>query len=571
MNLSAPSPFKSVGLLAFLATGIIGWQLAAPSAPAAKSETTTTSVTKRAPRPARSSRSGAADAAGKRMGSIRAVADPEARMLATVSLAESLSPAEFAAWMDGGWFNLRGGPELMIFSKILMERWQQEDPEGLMAWAVKNKNSAADDLMNDWAAHQPQRLVDYFKSHRDDGMELEMLAKIAGGSPELALKRLREMSEIGIAPDAASHAGYVIQALAKNSPAALEAILGSMRPDLKLRAEGALSKLRLDASFDDEIRNLQGRKDGLKIFSSYLGDSRDLGTKLLGELADLPPEWRSGMAMNPWRTVTPANAQQWWDADLEGAGFSTSQAKSLRVQALQHLAVADPETALERMGGLNVDPYQRSNILDSLFSLASDPEKARGLIAGLPTQEERDAATRILDRRSAPAGVPVANTPEDLLGKFAAGGDDGGANFSQLKNWDPEKIAALSAGFKTLPDEQKQKVAQVIIGRMESNDVPADLRDEAVRYFAENPTTKGANPVRGWESPNGRISQYVVNLSTNDPVAASQWVQSLPASTTKAWAQKNLLSNWQQYDPKAAAQWQKSLPEADRAALEKLK
>ena len=63
----------------------------------------------------------------------------------------------------------------------------------------------------------------------------------------------------------------------------------------------------------------------------------------------------------------------------------------------------------------------------------------------------------------------------------------------------------------------------------------------------------------------------MVNLSTNDPLAASQWVESLPASNTKAWAQKNLLSNWQQYDPKAADRWEKSLPEADRAALKKLK
>jgi len=111
MNLSAPLPLKSGGLLAFLATGIIGWQLAASSAPAAKGDPIMATVTKHTPRPARPSRSGAADAAGRRIGSIRAVADPEVRILATISLAESLSPAEFAAWMDGGWFNLRGGDD----------------------------------------------------------------------------------------------------------------------------------------------------------------------------------------------------------------------------------------------------------------------------------------------------------------------------------------------------------------------------------------------------------------------------------------------------------------------------
>ena len=572
MNLSIPSPLKAVGLLAFFATGIVGWQLAEPSAPATKGETTILSVTKRAARPPRPSNSGAADAAaGKRMGSIRAFFDPETRMLATISLAESLSPPEFAAWMDRGWFDLRGGPELMIFSKILMDRWHQEDPEGLMGWAVKNKNGAADGLMDDWAAHEPQRLIDYFKSNRDDGMEFEMLAKISAGSPEIALQELREMAENGIAPDAASHAQYVIQALAKNSPAALEAMLDSFDPAMKLRVEGALSKLRMAASFADELHNLQGRKDGWQIFSSILGSTEDIGSKLLGELSNLPPEWRSGMAMNPGRTVCPTNAQQWWDADLEGAGFSITQAKNLRIQALQHLASADPETNIARMDGLQLNPFQRSNILDGLFSLAKDPEKARDLIAGLQTQEERNAATRILGQRTAPRVEVEVKTPEDLFAKLATEEANSGTYFLQVKNWDSEQVAALSAGFKSLPAEQKQKFSQIIIANMQFTDPPANLRDEAVRYFAENSPTKDAKSEDGWKSPNATISQYVVNLSTNDPVAASQWVQSLPSSNTKTWVQWNLVNNWQQYDPKAASQWKKSLSADERASLDKLK
>lgn len=571
MNLLASSPFKSISLLAFLATGIIGWQLATPSAPATEGEFPMASVTKRAPRPARHSRSAAADAAGKRVASLRAVADPAARMLATVSLAESLSSAEFAAWLDGGWFNLRGGPELMIFSKILMDRWLREDPQGLIAWAAKNKNGAADSLMNDWATREPQRLIDYFKSHRDDGKELELLAKTAVSSPALALQRLREMADAGIAPDAVSHAGDLIQALAKNSPAALEAMLTSLSSNIRLLAEGALSKLRLDASFEDEIRNLQGRKDGWKIFLSYLRDSDDIGSKLLGELANLPSEWRSGMAVHTWSTVRLANAQQWWAADLEGAGFSSSQAKSLRAQALQHLAPTEPETTLERMSGLKLESHQLSNILNTLFSSIADPEKARDLIAGLPTQEARDAATAILDRRTAPRAEGEVKTPTDLFAKLIGERANSGTYFSQVKNWEPDQVAALSAGFSQLPEEQKQQLSQIIIDNMESSNPPANLRDQAVRYYAENPTPKNAISEEPWKSPNAVISQYVVNLSTNDPVAASQWVESLPASNTKAWAQKNLLSNWQQYDPRAADRWEKSLPAADRAALKKLK
>ncbi len=576
MNLSAPSPFKSVGLLAFLATGIIGWQLATPSAPATEGEISMTSVTKRAPRPARPSRSAAANTAGKRMASLRALADPEARMLASISLAESLSPTEFAAWMNGGWFNLRGGPELMIFSKVLLERWLREAPEDLMAWAAQNNSDAANGLMDEWAAHEPQRLIDYFKSHRDDRRELEMLEKIAVSSPALALQRLREMADAGIVAIMRDKAGGMMTAplmkvLAANSPAALEALLESMPSEMKIVAEGALSKLRLDASFEDEIRNLQGRKDGWKIFSTYLAYAEDIGPKLLGVVASFSPEWRSGLVNHPWGTASKSNAQQWWDADLEGAGFSSSQAKLLRIQALLHLAPTEPETTLERMSGLKLESHQVSNILSTLFSSVADPEKARELIAGLPNQEARDAATAILDRRTAPRAEGEVTTPADLFAKLATEKTNNDTYFSQIKNWPPEKVTALSAGFSQLPEEQKQQLSHIIIDTMEASNPPANLRDEVVRYYAENPTPKNAISEEPWKSPNAAISQYVVNLSTNDPLAASQWVESLPASNTKAWAQKNLLSNWQQYDPKAADRWEKSLPEADRAALKKLK
>ncbi|RYD35008.1 MAG: hypothetical protein EOP87_08130, partial [Verrucomicrobiaceae bacterium] len=121
----------------FSAVGVVGWKLADPgtggNSPVAVDEVNGRS----AERPTRNSRSVAADQAGQRMASIRLAGSPEARMRATVDLAYSLSPSEFAAWIDGGWFTLRGGAELTLFTKIVMERWQQEDEMGLLAWTLK--------------------------------------------------------------------------------------------------------------------------------------------------------------------------------------------------------------------------------------------------------------------------------------------------------------------------------------------------------------------------------------------------------------------------------------------------
>ena len=65
--------------------------------------------------------------------------------------------------------------------------------------------------------------------------------------------------------------------------------------------------------------------------------------------------------------------------------------------------------------------------------------------------------------------------------------------------------------------------------------------------------------------------EFAVKWSTTDPIAASKWVETLPASDAKLWVEKTFATRWAQYDPKAADRWEKSLPEADRAALEKLK
>ncbi len=493
-------------------------------------------------------------------------------MLATIALANSLSPAEFAAWVDGGWFDLRGGPELMIFSKILMDRWHDEDPEGLLAWAAKNKNGAAAHLMEDWATKQPQRLIDYFKIHPDDRTELQMLAKIAAVSPDLAIQRLKEITAAGIVGDARNYTAGLMAVLAGKSPTALSAILDSLPPLIKLQAEAAMSKLRLEASFSEEIRHLWDRPDGWKIFSDYLVGPDDIGTKLLGELANLPPEWRSGIALNPWRMVTESNAQQWWNADLGAAGFSAANIKEIHTEAVKNMVITNPEAVIQRLGDLNADPDDRKNILNRLFNGAADPEKARTWIAQLPTEEERLTATRILDQRTIPMEVTKITSPDDMLSKIGEGAHlyGGSGYFSQMKDWDDEKTTALAAGFKILPDEQKQQIAQVVFAQLQMNGAPAGLRDEAIRYLASKPPVSESNGHEVWNSVPAKISQYAVNFSAKDPEAASEWVNSLPAGEIKSWTQKNLINNWRQYDPKAADLWEKSLPATDRAALEML-
>ena len=112
------SPVKAGAALAFIITALIGWKLgdAQAKAPAAEAPTPD-----RADRPVRRMRgaTGPSDVAAQRMAAIRAGRDEGERMRATIALAHSLPPSEFAAWMDGRWFSVREGAGVTLFNKII--------------------------------------------------------------------------------------------------------------------------------------------------------------------------------------------------------------------------------------------------------------------------------------------------------------------------------------------------------------------------------------------------------------------------------------------------------------------
>ncbi len=548
----------------------LGWTLTAPT-PGTTTPTEANHSRMKRSRPARAPRSAAAETAARRMGALRAAVTPEARMLAAIELANSLSPSHFAAWRDHGWFDLRSGPELMVFEKILMDRWQREDPEGMLAWALDKDRSAAENLLKEWAAMEPQRLLDYFKAHPDLEAEMEMLAEIAKNSPDLALRRLCEMVQEGFSPKALESVEGLLAALAAKSMAELEVMLDSLQPSLKLRAEVALSKQRLAASFSDGIRTLWDRPDGWKIFSDSFSRSPEFTAKLIGELGNLPADWRASLAREGWNLIGGPSPSLWLDADFAKADFTSDEAAGIRRYAFQILASGNQTEALQRLAEMDFSTEYRGEMLKSIVS-GGDPEKLRPLVEQLANEGERQAALAILDHRTGPEENTKVAGPDDLLAKI--GGSDfveseAGHYFAQTQTWKPEDLASLSASFQMLSDGQKAKAADVISnGNLDA--VPSGLRGQAIRYLVENPQILAAAKKEGWNSTIARSSDYAVTLSERDPVAAAAWVESLPQGEAKLWTSKNLIDNWSQYDPQAAAAWEKNLPPSDRAEIAKL-
>jgi hypothetical protein len=511
--------------------------------------------------------------AGKRLDSIRAAGTQEARLSATFAMANSLPPSEIAAWLDGGWFNIRGGPERLLFRNILLARWRETDPEGLLVWSFKNDKSAAQVVLTTWAEKEPQRLIDYFKNHPDEVAELSALESVAKAHPVLALQRLQEMTAAGMSVNGMGNSFGLFRQLADKSPAELEAMLGSLPLPLRNQAESALSGQRLAASFSTEIRALWDRPDGWKIFASYISQNQTLRGKIFDELANLPPAWRTSITENYYYFNRGEEARKWLDVDLESLGFTTEQSKKLRANALQSLALQNPEEALKRMGGLELNASVRRNVISNMLSsLRNDPEKAEAFIARLDSEEDRKTARGSLEARSAAQAAAKSGSPGDWLEKVS-GIDpkllgDSPQYFRLLEQWDAGKIADLNQQFAAMSDDKKQKAAQVIVAARRYSDSDSPVTGEAIRYLLVSPVARLEGQNDSESDPSRMASEYAAQLTVRDPAAASEWVATLPAGDAKLWAQKNVARNWAVYDPKAAGQWVASLPVDVRSEVE---
>lgn len=555
--------------LAFLAMTVVGWNLGGNSGAIADQAAPPADRPSRPAHPARSS--GPDAAAGKSLAAIRGAGTPEARTRATIDLANSLPPSEFAAWLDGGWFKLRGGPDLIIFTKILLARWEQEDLEGLLAWSLKNESGEGWTILAAWSEKEPQRLIDFFKKHPDDPAEMQALAEIANHNPGLALQRLLEMAATGISRQGMEYSSGVLRHLAEKSPAALGAALDSLPAQLRIEAETALSGERLKTSFATEIRALWELPNGWKIFESNAQQDREVGAKIFDELANLPPAWRASLASNSYYFMGKANHEKWLDADLAGYGFSLSQTKEIRRYALNNLASSQPVLALKRMGEMDLDSSNRQNVISNAISSAdNDPVKVAALIALLGTEEDRKVAQAIVDANNGSQSQTKIEKPADWLEKIGALDPKSGSSypyFSMLEQWDQAKISDLNAQFIALPDDKKPQVAQAIAAGGGSSGA-SPLKGEAIRYLLTNPVAIPEGGQNNRPDPIQMASQYAVFLAVKDAAAATGWVHTLPAGDAKLWAQKNLARNWAQYDPKAVDQWVNTLPADARTEVQ---
>jgi len=554
-------------LLGFFIMAAIGWNLA-PQKPVDSEPDSEKPVQRDRQRTERKS-SRENPVVSAQMNAIRHAGSPSDRLRATIALVNSLPPSEFAKWAEGDRFNFRNGPELLIFRRILFERWINESPETLIPWAGENNYGQAGRALAQIASQNPQSLIDYYRAHPNPKTELETLDQIAKHHPEIALQRLQELSAEGLFSGTARATKKLLSELAKKSPAALEAAMKTLSPDLQKSAEKALIGERLTASFPTEVRALFDRPDGWQIFADVSEDSK-LAAQLIDHIGELPASWKASMAENSYRFIYQ-NSKKWFETDLESVGFSAEQAKNIRGDALTNLVHNDPEFALKNISNPGIPSHLRSYLITQAISTAKgDSEKAEKLLAQIESEEDRQLARDQFKLTELAATQSDEQKPKEWLEKLGSVGQPGTYPYqvlNQLKTWDKNKIAELRTNFNQLPLEQQQNIALAISSVGMHSQIDTGFAGDAIRSFVVNspatpptPTTPGnreADPVMA-------SSTYAVRLATTDPAAATEWITTLPEGNAKLWAFKNVAANWTQYDPNGVKDWLKTLPSETR-------
>ncbi|MDB6076833.1 MAG: hypothetical protein JWO82_580 [Akkermansiaceae bacterium] len=566
------SSVKIGGALAFAGMAAFGWLLEAHRMGGNSGSSSTDPVALMPGR--RTKPQGTPEDVIRKVRAIRNLQDPVERMRATIALARSLSPGEIERWLDHGWFTFHSGPELIVFTNLVRERWTNADPASYTRWSIANQISLAGGAWADWARKDPQAALSFLKD-QPIGSLIQLLSNAAEKEPALALEAYRNLLSRGVTAGTQNYSLSFFQQLVKKDPAALEGLLSSLPPALQTQAEMALAGPKLATSFSTEIRKLWERPDGWQIFQGSMGYDPKTGEKLLSELKNLPSSWRASLISYGYG-VTTNNALQWYQADLDGAGFSATQCRQLRSNAIQTLSNQNPGQAIDLIKSGDFSDQERKGLMANLISmLSSYPDKTEAALAKLDPGEERQQAQTMLDQYAALRSTPKTNNPSDWLEKVTATDVPRGAGYSlvyALREWGPDELGQLRESFQTLPDDNRKKVAEALVsGNGSYSDM--GLRGDAISYLLnhpDDPAQPGTRRNRTFRSPDLQLaSQYAVDLGRKDPASAGSWVQSLPSGEAQNWAQKNLASTWAQYDPDAAGRWVQSLPAGNRAEVQK--
>jgi hypothetical protein len=261
------------------------------------------------------------------------------------------------------------------------------------------------------------------------------------------------------------------------------------------------------------------------------------------------------------------NSDQILSTDWASYGLSEVQYGKIRGNALFSKARGNKEGALELFQKNELGEAGRRYFLD-LLNWNEGKDIIQELLPHLESTD-RDYISKKLggSDQASPTMISSPKTAADLSQNLANLASTNHLSFadmsSSMRNWNAGEKAQFQTDYAAMQGEERHRVTAMLTG---SDDL--DLRAAAVQEILGNPE---AQVVAGWnENQSNAVrttSKVALEFLKHDADQAANWVTALPEGDTRTWTMKNLAANWQNYDPVGATNFVESLPASEREAV----
>ncbi|MCW1912343.1 hypothetical protein OJ996_02080 [Luteolibacter sp. GHJ8] len=490
------------------------------------------------------------------LGLLRAAKTPEDRLRAVIELANTIPVSELGEWYEAGWIERRESLESLQFYHITRQRWLGEDGAGMMDHYLKKDRANASDLALDWGRMDPTAAYAFGEALRDGPDRSILMGSVAAAAsksnPEIALKAIAQYDP----PRSGTSWGTdsIIDSIAKAAPDLLKARMAGLPGNLARYAKQSLARETLRSDFVAGLEILAAEPDGKQQFLSALAGSKEMVGKMLDHQDKLPEGWMAALLAGNSPSAAEHDPQRWLKADLGAMGLSDAQAKTVRRTALVRVCYEDPQRLEDFLADESWGPDERSAAISAALSSLALVDKGRAaeLIAGLADPEEKAKAQASFDSKFERKEEVTIQGPEDI-GKFATIESKSSISDS-MAAWGSGEIRRAVKVFESLPQSEKDLLAGKLAGHLWDNR-HSPLRAIALDHLLRNPSLQAKES----SSVRDRACALAAMWGSSDPVAASRWVESLPAGEVRVWAAKNVAASWAEYYPEESKKWVESL------------
>lgn len=507
-------------------------------------------------------KNGASAEAKQQLANIFSKKDKKERWRAVMSLAKNIPTADIKKWLDNGWFGNREGYEYTLFYKIMIERWQNEEPSQYALWELKQNGYYSESSLANFAMKNPQLIPDLLSQDISNSAKSNLLAKFAEYDPQGAFTKMKELLDKGMV---LGNYEQLFLTIARKNPALLESSVDSLPQYLRVNAKAALIETQLLANDSHSLAAIYNDPNNMQILSNLSYEAKR-SDQFFSQMANMPESWKSRIADNFFPFLNFEKSKEYYFADYVKMGFTEEQARRMKEQALNSLASKEPSLALKEINSGNIDKNAKNDALRNLlYRVSSDSETAQKYINDLSSPEDRAYAKQFLDRvtqedkqsnEPIDSATLVKKTLEKLNGKVD---QNSPVVFVQMSN---EERETFSASFANLDAKQKLAAFSNLSNVSYSNPSYQKLLSQSTDYVLSLPE----------ESLNEYMSQKVSNAASQiaaykaqaDAVSAAKWVGAIKNPTAKIEAASSLYQSWQVYDKPAADQWLKSLPKENQ-------